>query len=58
MIAPGLGLSYKFHPYLGKNIIPIAKIIDFDKEKIIDFDKELRTTISAATIKDYPWRPN
>ena len=50
MIAPGLGLSYKFHPYLGKNIIPIAKIIDFDKE--------LRTTISAATIKDYPWRSN
>jgi hypothetical protein len=48
VVAPGLGIAYKFQPYLGKNIIPIAKIIDFDKE--------LRARISAAIVPNFSWK--
>jgi len=44
---PGLGLSYKFQPFIGANAIPI--------EQIIDFDKSLRAEIEVYLIKDYPW---
>jgi hypothetical protein len=46
-LKPGLGLSYKFQPYLGANAIPIIQIIDFDKA--------LRATIEGELVKDYPW---
>jgi hypothetical protein len=48
IVTPGLGLTYRFQPYVGPNIVPL--------DRIIDFDKELRAAITAMTVKDYPWR--
>jgi hypothetical protein len=47
VIAPGLGLVYEFQPYVGSRIIPVGKIIDFDKE--------LRATVGAMLVPDFPW---
>jgi hypothetical protein len=47
VIAPGLGVTYRFQPYLGPNAIPI--------DRIIEFDKGLRAAIRASLVKDYPW---
>jgi len=44
---PGLGVSYRFQPYRGRNAIPI--------NHIIDFDKSLRAAIEDELVKDYPW---
>jgi hypothetical protein len=47
VLKPGLGVSYKFQPYLGRNAIPI--------NQIIDFDQSLRETIQSELVANYPW---
>lgn len=47
VIVPGLGLVYRFQPYLGPHPIHI--------DQIIDFDRGLRTAIDAALVQNYPW---
>jgi hypothetical protein len=47
-IMPGLGVSYRFQPYLGQHRIPI--------DRIIEFDRGLRAAIESLLVKDYQWR--
>jgi hypothetical protein len=47
LIAPGLGVTYRFQPYLGPSAIPI--------DRIIEFDKGLRAAIEASLVKEYSW---
>ena len=45
---PGLGVGYRFQPYLGPHHISI--------NGVIDYDRGLRTAIEGLVIKDYAWR--
>lgn len=46
-VTPYLGLTYKFKPYHGTKIIPI--------DRVIDFDKQLRRVLDQITMKNYSW---
>jgi hypothetical protein len=46
-IMPGLGVGYRFQPYLGPGRIPI--------DRIIKFDRGLRAAIESRLVKDYEW---
>jgi hypothetical protein len=47
-IMPGLGVGYRFQPYLGAHHIPI--------DGVIEYDRGLRTVIEGMVIKDYAWK--
>jgi hypothetical protein len=48
-MAEGLGVYYRFQPYLGPTPIHI--------DHIIEFDRHLRQEIEAVVVRNYPWRP-
>lgn len=47
VMRPGLGVSYRFQPYLTPQAIPI--------ENIIEFDRGLRAEIESSLVKNYRW---
>ena len=47
-MARGLGVGYRFQPYLGKHHIPI--------DRVIEYDRGLRAAIESTIVKDYSWK--
>jgi len=47
MFNSGIGVSYRFQPYIGNHPIPI--------DQIIAYDKSLRSAVESALVKDYRW---
>jgi hypothetical protein len=45
---PGLGVGYRFQPYLGPHHISI--------DGVIEYDRGLRTAIDGMVVKDYAWQ--
>ena len=46
-ISSSLGLSYNFEPYRGHVILPI--------DKVIDYDRALRREVQSSIVEHYPW---
>jgi hypothetical protein len=44
---PGLGVDYRFQPYLGPHPIPF--------DRIIEYDRGLQAAIQSALVKDFAW---
>ena len=45
---PGLGVGYRFQPYLGPHPIPFGRIIAYDRG--------LRAALESTLVKDYAWK--